>query len=524
MSFRSQPRSVSTLAVGSFAAVAILPVFLIFVRHGSLGALAILDARQGVLLLRSLGVAGGAMIIALALGIPIAILLVRGQAQSKLLLGVAAIAPVFIPPYVLTGAWIGVLDSDCWLNDMLTTLAGHDVAISIYCPAGAAWCLGVAFYPIVSGVLGIGLTCADRDLEDAARLTANHWGVFRCAIFPQVRRHIAAAALLVLLFSFVRYDIPSLLGVNTYPVEIFSQFSAFYDVDAALKTAAPLTIVALLIAMIPWFIVRSQQYPFESSGARMCVGKRKRRVTSAIHSAMLVVFLIAVVYGPLGHMAAQLRSTDVLSKTLQTAGADVLSTGLWAASAATIALVVAVPTGAYLSGNRGRVSAVVGLLCWLPVAVPGTVIGLGVLMLWGPLGTGWGGVGVSLIHAYVAAFVPFAVLVCTAARGADQATLDQMAAIDGATWFRRFIHVDVALHWPAFLTAWMLVFALSTAELDATVLLVPPGRSTLGVTIDNLLHYGANPVATMLCLLAAVMGICPLVISVVLWYSFSRKQ
>ena len=53
----------------------------------------------------------------------------------------------------------------------------------------------------------------------------------------------------------------------------------------------------------------------------------------------------------------------------------------------------------------------------------------------------------------------------------------------------------------------IIVFVLATGELNATVLLVPPGKATLAVTIDNLLHYGANVKASILCLAEALLVI-----------------
>ena len=525
MSFRSQPRFVSILGVGAFCAIAVLPVAFMFLRHGSFNALVSLDERQATLLLRSLRIAGGATLVALALGVPTGVILIRGALLLRLPLAALAAVPLFIPPYVLAGAWISALDPAGWPHGVIATLFGPETRLSVFSASGAAWCLGVSFFPIITGLLAAGLVSAARELEDAARLSTGRWGVLRHAVFPQVRGHVLAAALLVLLFSLVRYDVPSLLGVNTYPVEIFAQFSAFYDIEAAVATAVPLTVTALALAVGAWAIVRSRRHAFDPGSVTLGSRHTAKWLGKLALTGALAATLLVSVYGPFGSLVADLHSVDVLRTATRTASNDAISTAVWAASAATLALVVAIPTGACLSCSRGGRGVALSLLCWLPIAVPGTVVGLGILTLWGalPLARHGDALGLRLVLAYTAAFLPFAVFVTAVARDQAAPVLEEMAALDGAGWLRRFAHVDFPLRWPAFLMAWMLVFALSTSELNATVLLVPPGQSTLAVTIDNLLHYGANPVATVLCLVAAGMGVAPLLIAGLIWYFVRRK-
>ncbi len=526
MSFRRQPPAVSIIAVSAFCAIAILPVALMFVRHTSSAQLFVLDARQMTLLCRSLAVAAGATVAALALGVPAAVILVRSALFLRLPLAALAIAPLFVPPYVMAGAWISLLDSASWLNSAITNVFGPDARLSMFSPGGVAWCLGISFFPIITAILAVGLVNVDRDLEDDARLVTGCWGVFRHAVFPQVRGHLAGAMLLVFLFVIVRYDVPSLLGINTYPVEIFAQFSAFYDTGAAVTIATPLTVVALLVVAVTWKLVRGRQHGFSVAGVNWPLRSKAGLCRKLATTGVLVALLLITVYGPLAHLTAQIRSVEVLGMAVRTGGADAISTITWAASAATIALLIAVPIGTYLSDSGGRRRAILSLLCWLPIAVPGTVVGLGVATLWSdlPLARFSDVIGVRLTLAYIAMFVPFAVLVTAAGRDRSEATLDEAAALDGASWLQRLAHIELPLHWPAFLAAWMLVFVLSTGELNATVLLVPPGRSTLAVTIDNLLHYGANPVATVLCLAEAILCITPLVIAGSVWYFVARKR
>ena len=69
-----------------------------------------------------------------------------------------------------------------------------------------------------------------------------------------------ASLCLVMVFVLGRYGVPSLLGVNTYPVEIFAQFSAFYDRSAAVATSLPLVLVVLVLIAGQRRIMGSRAY------------------------------------------------------------------------------------------------------------------------------------------------------------------------------------------------------------------------------------------------------------------------
>ena len=51
----------------------------------------------------------------------------------------------------------------------------------------------------------------------------------------------------------------------------------------------------------------------------------------------------------------------------------------------------------------------------------------------------------------------------------------------------------------------MVVFALTLGELGATLLVIPPGQSTLTLRLYNYLHYGASEEVAGLSLLLTVL-------------------
>jgi iron(III) transport system permease protein len=48
--------------------------------------------------------------------------------------------------------------------------------------------------------------------------------------------------------------------------------------------------------------------------------------------------------------------------------------------------------------------------------------------------------------------------------------------------------------------AWLIALAVAVGELAATVLVIPPGTTTIAVRIFSLLHYGVEDRVASLCL------------------------
>lgn len=75
----------------------------------------------------------------------------------------------------------------------------------------------------------------------------------------------------------------------------------------------------------------------------------------------------------------------------------------------------------------------------------------------------------------------------------------------GPRW-RIWLWLRLPLLLPGLLAAAGLVFALSVGELGATLIVIPPGYSTLTLRIYNYLHYGAAASVAVLCLVLVAIA------------------
>ena len=89
-------------------------------------------------------------------------------------------------------------------------------------------------------------------LEEAGRLMSRWPGVLWRITLPLIAPAILFAAVLVFLLTLGEVGVPTFLRYPVYPVEILTQFAAFYDFSAATAAAIPMLIVTLMILVLEY--------------------------------------------------------------------------------------------------------------------------------------------------------------------------------------------------------------------------------------------------------------------------------
>jgi ABC-type spermidine/putrescine transport system permease subunit II len=74
------------------------------------------------------------------------------------------------------------------------------------------------------------------------------------------------------------------------------------------------------------------------------------------------------------------------------------------------------------------------------------------------------------------------------------------ARSEGAGAWTRFWRIALPLRRPALAAALAAALALAVGELSATLLVLPPGATTISVHVFQLLHYGVDDRVSALCL------------------------
>jgi iron(III) transport system permease protein len=524
-------RAYSATTLVLFLVVALLPVIYALAfsvwKDGSfsLGAYGTVlrEARQWRLLRNSLGIALGTTLVATVLGVAVGFALEYVRVPSRRLLSYCVAVPFLIPPYISAIAWIELLGKSGVIPSLLFENVEMDISpLKLYGIPGVILVLGLSYYPIVVLTTVVALRRFDRRLEEAARFVSRRGAALLSVTLPLLAPTILSGALFVFVLALVAFSVPSLLQVDVYPVEVYSHFSAFHDFRVATVQAFPLILTGAL-ALVFWTLYvrpkRAWLTGARRQGTRLPTSWRLR-AGGAVLCWLLVAISAAL---PLAVLIRRSLPLSSYIEAWRTAKEEIATSILVAIGSATLLTVLAFSM-AYLKRRRRRKLSLYDLSL-LPFLVSGPVLGVGLIFLWNhgdPRALVYDSLLV-VVLACAGRFLFFAHHGVAAALRDLHPSLEEAASVAGVTWWRQATGILLPLVRPSVVAVWGLCLLFSIRELDATVLVCPPGSTTLPVRLFTLMHYGPSRLVAALSVMTALMILLGAAVTALV-YSMTRRM
>jgi molybdate transport system permease protein len=166
-----------------------------------------------------------------------------------------------------------------------------------------------------------------------------------------------------------------------------------------------------------------------------------------------------------------------------------------------ITFFIGIAIGRWMAGYRGKLKGLIDGLFILPLVLPPTVVGLGLLLLFGkngPIGQFLLLMGATVVFSWPATVISAVVvsfpLMYMTARGAFEQVehnIEDAARTLGASEWRIFWTITMPLAWPGVAAGTVLCFARSLGEFGATLMLAGniPGKTT---TIPGAIYFAVQ--------------------------------
>lgn len=510
-------RALSTgIAFLFFGALCLLPSLYMFVvsLFGADGGLSfenyrrlLAEPRQRGLLLTSALLGAGTAVLATTIGAPLGLLLARSDLGAKRFWRLALVVPLVVPPYILGLAWVYIGGS----AGLVAQIFGRDLlSNTTYSLTGAIVVLGLAFFPLSMLATEAAARRVDNHLEEAALLVAGWHRVLWRITFPLIAPSIAAAALITFVLAISEFGVPSLLRVPVFTTEVFTAFSALYDFGAATALAVPLLVLALVAAAAVKLIIGNRMLTERRSartGLPLLLGRLRIPVMISLAA---VLFLSAVL--PVLVLSLEAGRVEQVTAAVNASRGAITNSLALSAVGATLIVALSVLLGYERARARFGGRGWLDFLFVATFAVPSTVVGVGLINLWnrpGPAGDVYQSV-VIIVIAYVARFVPVSALMLAASVRQVPASFEEAAEVAGATWQRTFVRIVLPNIRPGLAAAWVVAFILAFGELGSTILVSPPGDSTVPVRIYTLIANTTSSEISALALMQIGIVLIPL--------------
>ena len=432
----------------------------------------------------------GATALASLLALPPAFLLGRYQFRGQALLVTWLTVPLVIPPFV--GA-IG-LNQTLGRAGVLTLFLEDRLGVQFVAAEGLRGVIlahALHYFPFVLLTVANALANLDPSLEEAAKVAgARGLRLLWRVTLPLVAPAYAAGAILVFVRATDDLGTPLILNVkNMLGPQAYFRITTVARED---PDGYAIAIVKLALALAA--VLAATRLGQRREVATLHTGGRAPgQPLRGWGPRLLMAFSVLVGFlGLLPHLGVVLLSVsrvwsltylptgytlDHYQEILFRAPQFVLNTLLYSATAAVVAVALAVGI-AYLQ-HRGRVPApsLLDFAATAPIAVPGVVMGIGFLRVFDRWTLPWVGAPLTALWLvfpmlYVARKLPYAVRAASAAMAQVHPTLEEAAAVCGARRWRSFRRVVLPLVLGGAVAAGVLVFVTAAVEFSATVLLI----------------------------------------------------
>ncbi|HEC20723.1 MAG TPA: iron ABC transporter permease [Gammaproteobacteria bacterium] len=458
------------------------------------------DSRQWLLMRNSLLLASLVTLFTFVLGVPLGILLGKTDLPLRRALTLLFTIPLLIPPYIVAVAWSGLLQ--------LLAPGGDIAGAWLFGLPGCVLVLSTVFLPIPLLLTQVLLRSVDPQMEEAGRLATGWRGVLAGITLPLILPGVLLAAVLVFLLALGEFSVPNYLRYAVFPVESFTQFSAFYDFSAATTAALPLAGVALILVLFEALLLHRHGWRLHSAGGgidflRIPLGRWHGGLLLAVALAGLLFILL-----PIGTLTIQ--SLGSYGEALRRAGGSLANSLLFATGGATLLATVGFLIGYLIQTRSLRSWRAVDTLTLFLLALPGTVIGIGLTGLWNrPLTDIIYATPLIILIGYLARYIALTSRINAAQLAQIPPSMEEAAQIAGAGWYRRIFFIVIPLAWRGLLASWLVGYIFSLRDTGITLLVHPAGAETLPVRILTLMANGSPALIAALCVIMIAATLVP---------------
>src|SRR5689334_14953577 len=235
--------------------------------------------RVGELLINTVALVFITVPLCVLIGVTLAWLTERTDLPGRGLWRPLFVAPLAVPAFVNSYAWVGVVPSihGLWAGVLITTLS---------------------YFPFMYLPVAATLRRLDPAVEESARaLGSDSAGVFFRVVFPQLRLAILGGSLLVGLHLLSEFGAFAMIRFDTFTVAIFQQFQVTFD-GAAGSMLAGVLVVLCLVLLVAEAVARGRaRFSRVGSGAPRAatpIRLGRNMITGQVALAALAVLALGV--------------------------------------------------------------------------------------------------------------------------------------------------------------------------------------------------------------------------------------
>jgi len=475
-------------------------------------------------LLNSFKISIVATFLSLLIGTPLAYLFTAFKIRGKSLLSILIVVASMSAPFIGAYSWILLLGRSGVITTFFKNLG--IMIPDIYGFGGIVLVMTLQLFPLVFLYARGALKNIDNSLVEAAEnLGCSGVSCFIKVVVPLIMPTLLAAALLVFMRSFADFGTPMLIGegYRTFPVILYTEF--INEVGGNDGFAAAIAVIAIAITTIVFLAQKyvSNRKAFALNALHPMEEKEaKGKVKWLIHIFSYLVVGIAVlpqcyvmytsfkntegkIFVPGYSFASYVTAFGKLGKSIQNT--------IIIPMLALIAIILLAILVAYLVvRRRNPLTNVVDILSMIPYIVPGTVLGIALLIGFNKPPLLISGTMLIMVVALIIRRLPYTIRSSVAILQQIPMSIEEAAISLGASKMKAFFRITVPMMKAGIVSGAVLSWVTMISELSTAIILYTGKTKTLTVAIYTEVIRGNYGTAAALSTILTILTVLSLLL------------
>lgn len=475
-------------------------------------------------LVRSLVVCLTTVILTTLIGVPIAYLMTRYNIAGKKLLHVLIIMSLMSPPFIGAYSWIILLGRNGIIAKLLATIGM--TAPTIYGRNGIIFVFMLHLFPYIYLYTSGAMNSIDSSLEEAAEnLGMSKLRRILSVTLPVILPSILAGCIMVFMTSLADFGTPMLLGegYTVLPVLVYNEYMSESAINPNMASALSVIIVlcSLLILAFQKYVVDRKNYMMSSLRPPQEVqlkGAKRFWASLPVYVITFLAFLpqIVVVFQSFVERSfsgivqgINLSNYQAMMKRLST---NITNTYVFSIVAIVFIILVGILVSYILVRKKGKVASLIDTLIMFPYVIPGSVLGIGLIVAFNRKPIVLVGTAAIMIISYVVRKLPYTVRSGSAFLYQMDPFIEEASINLGVSPMKTFFTVTARMMLPGILSGAVLSWITCINELSSSIMLYSGKTSTIAVAIYQEVTRMSDGTAAALATILTVTTIISLLI------------
>ena len=446
-------------------------------------------------LIRSIVVCSATVLTTTIIGVPIAYVMTRYNIAGKQLLHIFIIMSLMSPPFIGAYSWILLMGRN-GLVAKLFKLVGM-TAPTIYGRGGIIFVFTLHLFPYIYLYTSGAMNSIDASLEEAAEnLGMNKLKRIWTITLPVILPSILAGCVMVFMTALADFGTPMLLGegYTVLPVLVYNEYMSESAVNPYMASALSVIIVAcsLLVLTFQKLVIDKRNYQMSSlrpPQETQLHGWKRFAVSLPIYIVVLLAFLPQIVVVCQSFVE---RSFSGMVKginlnnyraILSRLGTNIRNTYVFSLVAIVFIIIMGILVSYILVRKKGKVASLIDTLIMFPYVIPGSVLGIGLIVAFNRKPMILVGTSAIMIISYVVRKLPYTVRSGSAFLYQMDPSVEEASINLGVSPMKTFFTVTARMMLPGVMSGAVLSWITCINELSSSIMLYSGKTSTIAVAI-----------------------------------------